>query len=614
MTGWNFGTLQSGWKGHGNAAQGHFRDARYQSLAREVIQNSLDVIADPSSVMTVEFKCFTRNVSDIPDSEELREVLKKCKQEAKTKGKKKKAYKFYKNAVDLFDSEQLSILEISESNTEGMPGPNEPGMPFYAYMQAEGEGEKDEDAGGSHGVGKAAKLVVSDIRTLFVSTKYEDRTRGGRIVNLCQGKARLQSFYADDGRVSDSDGFWGPDDSFDPVDDEILIPEWMRRKSIGTSFFILGFSRISDWQNRLIASVVENFFVAILEGKLRVRVGETMVDSSTIATLAESSELEKSVADTSNQPENFQNTRHFIRAYAGLDKIEDNTQQVDPLGNCRVRLSIHPGAPNRVCLVRRGMLITTSLDGLKRFQNMKDFAALIECQTKKGNQFIRSLENIKHDKISPEELDEAKAQKKAATSIKRLSKSVKDILLKHAAIESQGAGDISFVSGLFSDESSADDSFKSNENNPSGEIKWSPRPIKPKVNKSPVFGTDPIIDPPPVPPDPIPPIPPIPPVPVPPTPVGQQVVALNDVRVIKTAPNRLKVFFSTDQHITLFLSVYSAGAEEDERLSIQKLSGPGRVLDGKARITSSKSQRHAIELTLSSVPRSAFKVIAELIK
>jgi len=605
MTSWNFGTLESGWKGHGNAAQGHFRDSRYQSLAREVIQNSLDVIDNKNEVMTVEFKCYKKSVSEIPDYEGLREALDKCRQEAESKGKQNKPFKFYSNAIELLDSGSIYVLEVSESNTTGMPGPNELGQPFYAYMQAEGEGQKDDTSTGSHGVGKAAKLVVSDLRTLFVSTRYQDHSHGGEVVSLCQGKARLQSFYKPNGKVSDSDGFWGPDGTFDPVSDKEKIPNWMTRNSVGTSFFILGFTRVPNWQNRLIASVVENFFVAILDRKLRVRVEDTIVDADTIQQLAEDVALEQSVADTPGQPESFQNTSHFIRAYIDSNNILENTQQGDQLGNCSVTLSVHPGAPNRVCLIRNGMLITTSLDGLKQFRNVKDFVALIQCESKKGNQFIRSLENIKHDKVSPEELDDVRAQKKASSALKKLSKSVKTLILKHAAIESQGAGDISFVSGLFSDESSADDSFKSTETNPSGELKWSLKKTRPRVNRTPVYDET-QNDPPGIPPTP----------PTPPTPprVAHKPIPLNDVRVIKTGSNQLKIFFSTNEPMKILLSVYVAGAEEDELLIIEKISGPGRVIDGKARVSCEAGRRNHVELTLASVPQCAFKVMGEMVQ
>jgi hypothetical protein len=614
MTKWKFGILPSGWKGHTNPAQGHFRDARYQSLAREVIQNSLDVIANRDQVMTVRFRTYEKDISEIPNSNELRDALERCKTTAEQKMKKSKALAFYSNAVEIFTKGKISILEIAESNTKGMPGPNELGRPFYAYMQAEGEGEKDDDAGGSHGVGKAAKFVVSDVRTLFVSTKYKDE---GQIVSLCQGKARLQSFYDKNGETRDSDGYWGLDSGFDPVDDEHLIPSWMRRDTIGTTFFVLGFQRVKDWEERLIASVVENFFVAIVQQKLRVKVGQTIIDADTIYALAENDTLSNSVSGTPGQPENFDATRHYLKAVIeGGKNIKDSTQQAPPLGAFDLRLSVHPGAPNRVCLVRRGMLITSSLDGLKRFQNMKDFAAVLECETKNGNRFIRSLENINHNQVSPEELDDPKEQKKASATLKRLSKAVKELLMKHAAIESRGAGDIKFISGLFSDESSADDSFKSNDRNPSGEIIWQPRPIITQVNLPIVEEPDPP-EPNPDPPEPNPDPPePNPDPPEPPPKPGEQKasVYLRDVRVIKIGPDRVKVFFSTNENMSLLLSIYSAGADEDEPLEITKTLGGGRVIDGKLRLTTKRDKRENVELELSQLPRSAFKLQAQKIK
>ena len=59
------------------------------------------------------------------------------------------------------------------------------------------------------------------------------------------------------------------------------LRKWLQRspkstdleKNLGTTFHILGFSAVKDWEKILIASVLENFFGAIWRGRLSVTVG-----------------------------------------------------------------------------------------------------------------------------------------------------------------------------------------------------------------------------------------------------------------------------------------------------------------------------------------------------
>ncbi len=50
------------------------------------------------------------------------------------------------------------------------------------------------------------------------------------------------------------------------------------------------------------------------------------------------------------------------------------------------------------------MLITSELTRLRRFGEFKEFVAVLECLSDKGNSLLRSMEPPAHDEFEPERL------------------------------------------------------------------------------------------------------------------------------------------------------------------------------------------------------------------
>lgn len=73
-------------------------------------------------------------------------------------------------------------------------------------MKAKGQSRKgNTTATGSYGIGKFAPYSVSKIRTIFISTVYQDDS--GAFIQLTQGKFILMS-HDKDGKRKRGDGFW----------------------------------------------------------------------------------------------------------------------------------------------------------------------------------------------------------------------------------------------------------------------------------------------------------------------------------------------------------------------------------------------------------------------
>ena len=175
--GWGLDVIQ-------DLSNAHFRDAPIPKLVREVIQNSLDAndtnLAGPVEV----------DISDclidpeLIDADELKPHLEACLERAKSENRTR-VQNLYEQAVRAINAEQVSCLRMVDSGTLGLQGSS-----WDALVMQEGSVQKPGEApGGSNGVGKNAVLNVSDLRTVFYSTRYVAGRRGR--IEKFQGKAIL---------------------------------------------------------------------------------------------------------------------------------------------------------------------------------------------------------------------------------------------------------------------------------------------------------------------------------------------------------------------------------------------------------------------------------------
>src|SRR5690606_14452480 len=151
-------------------------------------------------------------------------------------------------------------------------------------------------------------------------------------------------------------------------------------KDLGTTFHVLGFNAVENWDKILIASVLENFFGAIWRGKLVVKVGKELVTRETINELFDRKGWEEYLNGMTGEPDAFHNARHFLRTLVETEEIFVETQENRELGLCEVRIAVGEELPKRVAILRNGMFITDQMHHLRRFGDYKEFVAVVECQ------------------------------------------------------------------------------------------------------------------------------------------------------------------------------------------------------------------------------------------
>ena len=480
MIGWMHTTDESDqWDGFNDSGIEHFRGKPIFHLAREINQNALDAAED--GLVKVDFRIRKIETNLVPNLNEFKETIECC--QLASKNESPRAELFFEHATGILNKKHLSVLEISDSNTKGIKGPAINGKPYYAFMKATGQSKKEsETASGSYGIGKFAPYAVSNLRTIFVSTIYFGDDRKWH--QLTQGKAVLMS-HNHAGKTRRGVGFWGYRERCRPIEgSNSELAGWLQRAvkpkdyptQKGTTINILGFEPQDNWRELLSVSVAENFFGAIVKGRLEVNIDDQIILSQdTINEFFERQEMRDAVKDQEDEPERFDNCKAYLRAIYSRNGIPEDTEN-RYLGKCSIRLLIGDDLPKKVCILRNGMLITDELNRLKSFPDFKEFVAVVECNSVKGNQFLREMEPPRHDNFEPERLPDNKKEtgKKA---LSELAKWTRSMLKRYAKDPVSDITRLDELKDFFGDELSSGEGKGTEEINPIGEIIIRARPL-----------------------------------------------------------------------------------------------------------------------------------------
>ena len=472
--------LADQWDGFNDAGIEHFSGSPFQHLGREVPQNTLDArVAEPAK-LSISLKHIA--LRDLPDAKSLAQIIGYCLIAAE-KEDNPKATAFFKNAQKLLSATSIAVLEISDSNTTGVTGPCQNGKPFYALLKAVGQSAKRADSTGSYGLGKFAPFTVSGLRTVFVSTVWQASDE--KWYHYVQGKSVLMSFEDGKRRTHRGTGFWGAK-NFQPVINSLNdLPSWLRRVNVGdpladkagTTLNILGFEAIDGWEKIITSNIIENFFGAIKRGGLEVQVTSSYsISAQTLSSLVDDLDLRSSVSTSAGEPDRFDNTKHYLHALSSNPEVIVETTENFYLGHCELRLVVADQLPKKVSFLRNGMLITASLDNLKRFREFKDFAAVLECYNSKGLALLRAMEPPRHDAFEPERLTPVdRALGRAA--LRDITAWVRTMLKKHAQNQVTDVTEIKELAEFFADEG-ADGLPQHPDENLRGALVIRSRPVK----------------------------------------------------------------------------------------------------------------------------------------
>jgi hypothetical protein len=478
------------WDGFNEPGVEHFAGSPFRSLGREGTQNAID--ATKNSPTLIRIKRIEIATSSIPGVDELVAAVSRCKAEAANESDK--AVTFFDGASAMLGKPKISVLQFADFNTRGVRGPCANGTPYFALMKATGQSKKDSGtATGSFGIGKFAPFTVSGLRTTFLTTVWAGEE--GTINHYVQGKSILMSTIKGDKTLRGT-GFWGVKANCQPLDGQLdKLPEWLKRDSetdeaTGTTLSIVGFLGTKGWELILTASIAESFFGAISRGNLEVEIGDgPLINSATLTSVFQNENIIDAVKDQKEEPETFLSSGHFLKALQSTESVIEDTQNAT-LGHCRLHILVGESLPKKVAVLRNGMLITSELTRLRRFGEFKEFVAVLECLSDKGNELLRAMEPPAHDQFEPERLGTSQLQRSGRVALREVAEWVREMLKRHAQDPVAEVSEIDELAEFFGDDESAKPTgAKDGDENPRGPLKIRARPLPKK--KSTAISDDP---------------------------------------------------------------------------------------------------------------------------
>ena len=389
------------------------RDSK-DNLAREAIQNSIDAEVDSNKPVHVVFRLEMWKKEQIPDVAKFEKILKACEQDEKSK-------KHFQNANRILKSGSIPVLIISDFNTSGLSGADDPddeGSNFYNFFKAiggVGRSKEKKGGGGCYGYGKAANVAASAFDTIFATSVYH---KDGKPKIVFMGSLRLVS-HKIDGVKKRAIGSYGlPGQK--PVTDKVKVSkDFLRREDeTGTDIFILGMKNHETWKDDILFSVLKNFWLAIVNKKLEVTIGEKRIDASNVE-----DECKRFFESTKIEFKNTENPIPYLLAH----KEKPDEIKLDTLGPIRLYVKTDKDSQNTTghfaCFRKNLMLIQT-----KRFSSITPFTGLFVCDNQVGNDILRMMEPPNHKEWSTEELHAKDENGKTLEECRRADKEYRDCI------------------------------------------------------------------------------------------------------------------------------------------------------------------------------------------
>lgn len=464
-------------KGFNNIV-GSFIDSPVKSLAKEICQNSLDTKMGNErksswpKTIKVSFDEYWIKAEDFDGYDELYSVMKEEYEFALSNYKNDDTVaNFYKNAIKCLTEDKIKCLRISDFNTPGLTGSDKIISPWSNLVKNIGVSDKPDGSGGSKGQGKLAAFACSNIYTVFYSTNSVDNCR------ISEGVARLSGYMLSNGDTTTGTGYY--EDNNLPIKNDLKLLKGYKRNDneYGTDVIIVGFRNdFENWQEQLIASIIDNFFVSIINNDLEVNInnGEHLLNSCTIDSYINHETIRKLVNECT--------IKYYEVLMAPQEKIIVGKHSMFEENDLELILKVDDtddGLINSVAAVRLTGMKILDLDHLPR---LGIYHGVLFLKGKKINDYFRKLENETHDKWSSGGAVGYVAE--AENKIEELKNFVRKTIKDNLAITIQKEMDAEGVGEFLPDED-ASESNKNGENNESIEnervanIKITEKPIKP---------------------------------------------------------------------------------------------------------------------------------------
>ena len=437
-----------------------FDDLRPAAVARELIQNSLDAAgeADESRAI-VRFKVGTCSIDDVPGIEAYCNAFHAALDFHEAGGElPSKARQVASTIEHALRQKTFHVLYVLD-NGVGLDARR------MTALLSDGVSAKPKGSAGTYGNGHSVAIPASDLRYAL----YGGVTAQG--LRLAAGHAVLASHVGDhDDFLCSGDGFFvngfrnGADGNVFDYGHEGAIPRLIARElddiegtsGHGTAVILPAFNRFREYRRSVGDMVMEaaacNFFVAIHEGRLEIRVedeteGEkprTLESSNLLQTLAGHRDKKRAGAFLSG-----------ARAFDAFAAVKHGRAEAIETSFGRIGIHLREAAETtRIDLCRKGMWITDDkgIPGFYyKFTDRVPFHAVLTLDAEDGStlhDLVRDSEGPLHDKIRAKDLSKVKQRQ-----LRKALGEVRDWILEHTTLvdgDSYGVDD--FLSIDFGDD------------------------------------------------------------------------------------------------------------------------------------------------------------------
>lgn len=258
-----------------------FKKDPFKSLAREILQNSIDAIDSDEEPVRVEFNEFEIKREDVPGIDDFEKELENC---LSSWVGDSNCEMVYQNMLEEIRKDRIRCLRISDFNTTGLKGierSDDENTPFSALTKGTGISRKKPGInGGSKGVGKYAAYGTSRFSLIFYSTKTVDGHKGSiGVAELVSSKIQDNSDFKD---WTQGVGFYSINDYNEPNIQMLDLDPSFKRTECGTDIFIIGFKSAENWEKDVINRLLDSFLVSIYREKLEIKINDVEINKSNL--------------------------------------------------------------------------------------------------------------------------------------------------------------------------------------------------------------------------------------------------------------------------------------------------------------------------------------------
>lgn len=430
--GWSFPENNGGEeRGLNNAGIETFSGRKMESLAREIIQNSLDAREDNNKPVKVSFDLIQTSKTDIPQIRDYELIFSRCHDYWE---KNEKANAFFSTALQMLQQEHIPMLKISDYNTSGLTGAQlDRGGHFHSLIKSEGVSNKQGGKGGSFGIGKNAPFATSAFRTVYYST-YDIEG-----VKAVQGVAKLVTHYSKENKTTQGTGYFGKLEGNKPILELEQFPNFIQnlnRTEHGTDIFVLGFCEDESWEVTVLRNIIENFLFAIFKGDLEVSIGNLKVNADTLEAYIMEYLLNEKGYDAFYYYQSIKNGLHFKENFPKLGEVE-------------LYLIFKENAPKKIAMMRTtGMII-------ERYNPRsvpKEYAAVFVGNGDRVNDILRRMENPEHTAWEPDRIDNKKQRTEARQILKSLKNWIRETIFAEIIPEETETIEVDFIGDFLPDD------------------------------------------------------------------------------------------------------------------------------------------------------------------